>query len=184
MSDSSEPIGQQLVEIVDDDGRVIEVTTRVEMRRQSRRHRCTYVAVIACDGLDDGRCRPETELIVHQRADWKDVCPSYWDIAFGGVCGVGESWIDSAHRELEEEAGLFEVELVDLGRVDFVNDETAILGRAYVAPWRGSVVNNDGEVAQFGRVPLKDVNEWVSERDVCPDSAQVLLPLLERLWMS
>ena len=33
--------------------------------------------------------------------------PSYWDLAFGGVCGVGETFETSAVRELaEEEAAL------------------------------------------------------------------------------
>ncbi len=34
------------------------------------------------------------EVVVHQRAPWKDVAPSLWDLAFGGVCDVGEAHLD------------------------------------------------------------------------------------------
>jgi len=174
---------RELVEIVDADGRVIEIITRAEMRTQHQRHRCVYIAVIACDELgDDAKCPPHTELIVHQRADWKDVCPSYWDLAFGGVCGVGESWLLSARRELAEEAGIIDAPLVDCGPVEYSSHETSILGRAYIAFWPRSVRNDDGEVAQFDRVSLDQLAGWVAKRDVCADSAAVMLPLLERLW--
>ena len=60
--------------------------------------------------------RPGDRVVVHQRAAWKDVAPSAWDLAFGGVCGVGEGWLESATRELAEEAGLTDVPLTDLGQ--------------------------------------------------------------------
>ena len=97
----------QLVEHVDENGDVIEVVTRSEMRAKALRHRSVYIAV-----LDGDR------LLVHKRADWKDVFPGAWDLAFGGVCDVGEGWLESARRELLEEAGI-EAPLVDRGPVSF-----------------------------------------------------------------
>ena len=70
----------ELVEVIGPDGVVERVVTRAEMRAQNLRHRNIAVFVQRSDG----------RLVVHQRADWKDVYPSLWDIAFGGVPGVGE----------------------------------------------------------------------------------------------
>lgn len=98
---------RQQVGIVDVNGNVIEVIDRAEMRRRGARHRCTYVVVIRTDG----------RVVVHQRAPWKDVAPSLWDLAFGGVCDVGEGWLASAKRELAEGAGIAGVELTHLGPV-------------------------------------------------------------------
>ena len=87
----------ELVDVVDPDGRVLEVVTRAEMRRRRLRHRTVFVAVVDPD---------ERRLLVHRRADWKDTAPGWWDIAFGGVVAAGEGWDDAAVRELEEEAGV------------------------------------------------------------------------------
>ncbi|MDH4076132.1 MAG: NUDIX domain-containing protein, partial [Acidimicrobiia bacterium] len=105
--------GEELVEVVDEAGSVVRVATRTDVRAGNLRHRCTYIAVV--DG--DGR------LVVHQRADWKDVYPGYWDLCFGGVCGVGEEWAESAARELAEEAGIAGAALRLLGPVAYDADD-------------------------------------------------------------
>jgi len=86
----------EAVEIVDLDGEPISVITRGAMRAANLRHRATYIVVAAPDGA----------VLVHQRAAWKDIWPSRWDVAFGGICDVAETWRDAAGRELAEEAGV------------------------------------------------------------------------------
>ena len=81
---------------MDEAGNVVETVTRSRMRAANLRHRTVGVVVRTTGG----------EVVVHQRAAWKDVWPSYWDVAFGGVLEPGESWIDGARRELAEEAGI------------------------------------------------------------------------------
>ena len=77
----------ELVDVVDPDGRVLEVVTRAEMRRRRLRHRTVFEAVVDPD---------DRRLLVHRRADWKDTAPGWWDIAFGGVVAAGEGWDDAA----------------------------------------------------------------------------------------
>jgi isopentenyl-diphosphate delta-isomerase len=165
--------GAELVEVVDEAGRVIDVVTRRRMRAERLRHRCTYVAVIDSS-------RPETSIVVHKRAAWKDTYPSYWDIAFGGVCDVGESWPESAARELAEEAGIAGVELQDLGPVSYEAADGAVVGRVFVVRWDGPVRFDDGEVVAIDRVPLATIDDWASQRQVCPDSQQLVIPLLQQ----
>ncbi len=172
--------GDEWVEVVDTDGRVLEVTTRRRMRAERLRHRCTYVAVLVGppELVGEGRPAPESELVVHQRADWKDTYPSYWDLAFGGVCGVGEAWERSASRELAEEAGIVGAPLVDLGPCRYEESDNRVVGRVFVTAWPEEPTNTDGEVSSFGRVRLDELEGWVAERSVCPDSAQAVAPLL------
>src|SRR5690349_17836327 len=94
------------VEVVDERGTVVAVVPRPQMRAENLRHRS--VGIVVCSG---------SRVLVHRRADWKDVWPSRWDVAFGGVCDVGERYTDAARRELAEEAGIDvgEDELLDLG---------------------------------------------------------------------
>ncbi|MCP4083848.1 MAG: NUDIX domain-containing protein [Actinomycetia bacterium] len=157
--------GDELVEIVDVGGSVLDVVTRREMRAGDLRHRCTYVAVVTSAG----------ELVVHQRADWKDVHPAYWDVAFGGVCGVGEGWLLSAQRELAEEAGITGVELEDLGGVTWGN---IIVGRVFLACSDAELTCPDGEVQRVDRVAPGNLDRWLEGREVCLDSLDVVVPKL------
>ncbi len=157
----------ELVEHVDADGQVLAVVSRAEMRQQSLRHRCTYIAVV-----DSAK-----RLVVHQRADWKDVYPGWWDVSFGGICGVGEKWDTAAARELEEEAGL-EADLEYLGPGSYEGDDGAVFGRIYLARTDAEPSCPDGEVVATDRVPLDDLDHWLQGRSVCLDSIAVVLPLL------
>ncbi len=162
---------EELVDWVNVDGSVKEVVTRQRMRAETLRHRATYVAVI------DGAHR----LVVHQRAHWKEVYPSWWDLAFGGVCGAGEPWDLSAERELGEEAGIFGQPLTPLGGLVYDGDESLVVGRAYLLRWDGPIQFNDGEVVASDKIPFAELDDWLKDRLVCPDSLTGLLPLLRDL---
>ena len=149
----------QLVEHVDENGDVIDIVTRAEMRAGSLRHRSVYVAV-----LDD-----DDRLLAHKRADWKDVFPGAWDLAFGGVCDVGEEWESSAHRELLEEAGVTG-QLVDHGPVSFEAPGVALVGRFFVCRHSGPFAFNDGEVTSTQWVALDELADFVATHEVPPDS--------------
>lgn len=188
--------GDELVEWVTADGSVIEVVTRRRMRDEGLCHRCTYVAVVAgpTDRFEPGPGRgagppsldADDEIVVHRRADWKDVYPGFWDLAFGGVCGVGEDWAPSARRELAEEAGIAlgpDQRLVELGPVTFDDPATdaagpIVVGRVFLASWPGQPYSADGEAVEFARVRLGDLASWLDSRSVCPDSASLVAPAL------
>jgi len=185
--------GDELVERVDERGEVVEIVSRRRMRAEGLAHRCTYVVVLAApidrfaDPDSADRLLADDEVVVHLRADWKDVAPSHWDLAFGGVCGVGEPWAVSARRELAEEAGIElgpDDPLIDLGSTRFVDREsvagvdTLILGRLFLAAWPGEPTSTDGEAVAFDRIPLSGLASWMAERAVCADTAEVVAPLL------
>lgn len=168
MTDAAGGASAELVEVVDENGEVIEVVTRQEIRAGNLRHRCTYVAVVTSDD----------RLVVHQRAQWKDVYPGYWDVCFGGVTDVGEEWEAAALRELAEEAGVSDVALHELGPVTYDGDDGHIVGRAYVARYDGHLSCPDGEVVAVDHVPVADLDRWMSNRSICPDSELLVLPLV------
>jgi len=82
----------ELVDIVDDDDRVVATVTRAQMRAGRLQHRAVSIAVMSSD----------RRLLVHRRSDDKDLWPSMWDMAAGGVVAAGESYDAAAHRELAE----------------------------------------------------------------------------------
>lgn len=159
-------IADELVDLVDEDDRVLEVVTRAEMRARGARarHRACYVAVLTSAG----------ELVVHRRAPWKEVYPGFWDIAFGGVLTAGEAWDDAARRELAEEAGVG-AEPVLVGTASWSASDTNLNARVYVARSDGPFTCPDGEVVEVATVPLVELDAWLTDRDVCPDSVDLVV---------
>ena len=159
--------GDELVEEVDADGTVVRIVTRAEMRADRLRHRTTFIAVIDRAG----------RLLVHQRSPSKDVWPSRWDIAAGGVSAVGESWSDGARRELAEELGIA-APLRELGRGAYEDDDVKTVAAIFVATHDGDVVFADGEVVAARWVTADELVALLASEEFCPDSIALVLPLV------
>jgi len=161
--------GEERVEVLDERGAVVATVSRAEMRAGNLRHRSVYIAVVS-----GGR------LLVHHRAAWKDVWPSRWDIAFGGVCAPGERWTDAALRELAEEAGITvaESELLDLGDGRFESDEVRVVGRVYAVAHDGPFRFADGEVDDIEWIDIASIDDWLAAHETCPDSVDIVVPRL------
>jgi 8-oxo-dGTP pyrophosphatase MutT (NUDIX family) len=86
----------ELLDIVDEDDRVVGQAVRGEVYRRRLRHRCVFV--LARD--------PQGRIFVHRRTAGKLVFPSLYDMFVGGVVGAGESYDEAALREAEEELGV------------------------------------------------------------------------------
>jgi isopentenyldiphosphate isomerase len=86
----------ELVDVVDDEGRTIATVTRREVRERQLPHRCTWILVFNQRG----------DLFIHLRTPTKDSFPLHWDVTVGGILAAGESLDAGAQRELEEEIGI------------------------------------------------------------------------------
>ena len=158
------------VDIVDEHDRVVRTVSRAEMRRNRLRHRAVFVAVL------DGSGR----LLVHRRAETKDVWPGWLDIAVGGVVTSGESYEGAARRELAEEIGVVEVDpiVIDGGRFQAYDDtDVSLMGRCFVVTTTGPFVFADGEVSEAWWVTRDEFEELRGRERFLPDSLSLLLPL-------
>ena len=117
----------ELVTIVDRDNNIAGSATRRRMRAERLPHRCSYILVFNRRG----------ELYVQKRTMIKDIYPGYWDPAAGGVMQVGESYEESAAREVGEELGVRGVELRPLFDMWFEDERSAVWGRAFTCVYAG-----------------------------------------------
>jgi 8-oxo-dGTP pyrophosphatase MutT (NUDIX family) len=161
------------VEEVDEHGNVLRVVTRAQMRAELLRHRCTYIGVISSD----------RRLLIHHRAATKDVFPSYWDVCAGGVCTAGESWDESARRELAEELGV-DAPVEHLGSGTWEGGGASLVGHVYLARTDGPFTFADGEVVQARFVTLAELDQLLVTEPFCPDSVDLALPYYRRLLMA
>ena len=161
MEPQSDP-GQELVDLLDSDGRVVGVATRREIRSRRLPHRCTYLLVFG----------PNGDLLIHRRTTTKDVFPGFWDVAVGGVVASGEDWDAGVRREAEEELGV-EVEPTFLFEFRFQDDRTIAFGRVFRAIHPGPFQLQASEVAEAVFVPVQHLPDLFAERQFCPDGLAV-----------
>jgi isopentenyldiphosphate isomerase len=158
----------EIIDHVDETGAVLGTVTRSEMRSRNLMHRSVFIAV-----LNDA-----DQILVHRRAEWKDIWPDAWDIAVGGVVAADEPWEVAAARELAEEVGVA-AELSYLGEGVYSDDHVQEFARVYLARSEGPFTFEDGEVAEAAWVPIAQIREWLDGRPVCPDSIALVLPRLD-----
>jgi isopentenyldiphosphate isomerase len=175
MTDRPDPSGaaaaRELVDVVDEHDRVVDVVPRARMRAERLMHRCVFIAVVHPDG----------RLLVHQRSPHKDIWPGWWDLAVGGVVGAGETYDEAAQRELAEEVGIEGVEpaVLDGGATQrYVDADVALLGRCYRVVHPGPFTFADGEVVQARFVDRDELDHLLAHQPFLPDSRALLLPLL------
>jgi 8-oxo-dGTP pyrophosphatase MutT (NUDIX family) len=160
--------GDELVDVVDDEDHVVATVTRREMRLRRLRHRAVSIAVLGSDG----------RLLVHRRADTKDVWPGMWDLAAGGVVGSGETYDDAARRELEEELGITVGAMECLGEGRFEDESVALIGRGYRCTHDGPFAFTDGEIAEVRWVDRAALDRLMIAERFVPDNVALMLPLL------
>jgi isopentenyldiphosphate isomerase len=163
-------VGQrtELVDVVDDNDRVIATVSRAEMRARNLQHRAVSIAVLGTDG----------RLLVHRRAHTKDVWPSMWDLAAGGVVATGETYEDAARRELAEELGVVADDWLSLGEGRFADEAVAMIGRGFLVVHDGPFQFTDGEIAEVRWVDRDALATLLATESFVPDNLALLLPLL------
>ncbi len=155
--------GDELVDVVDEDDRVVSVVPRREMRARNLLHRCTYVLVERSDGL----------IHVHRRTETKDVDPGKYDMLPGGVCGAGETYDDCAVRELAEELGIEGVEPRFRFKHRYSEPDGEAWGAVYDVAWDGPIVPKAEEVAWYGWVTSEVLDRMLARESFCGDSREI-----------
>jgi isopentenyldiphosphate isomerase len=90
------PVSQELLDVVDQNDRVIGVKTRGEIHAQDLMHRSVHILVF----------NNKTELFIQKRSMSKDNDPGLWDSSAAGHVDSGEDYYHCAIRELGEELGI------------------------------------------------------------------------------
>jgi isopentenyldiphosphate isomerase len=154
----------ELVDVVDEDDRVVTTVTRGEVRRRQLLHRCAYVLLRNAAG----------EILVHRRTDTKDIFPGAYDMFSGGVCAAGESYDDCAWREVAEEFGVAGADLRFLFKHRYRGPGGQAWGAVYEARWDGAVRPQESEVAWQAWVAPERLDRMLGELPFCPDSREII----------
>ena len=130
---------EELVDVVDEDDRVVRQATRSEMRRERLLHRVVAILCLNSRG----------EIYVHRRTAEKDLFPSLYDMFVAGTVEAGETYDATALRELEEEVGIRGVQLERLFHYRYEGSETRSHTEVYRVVWDGPMTPQPSEI-QWG----------------------------------
>lgn len=153
----------ELVDVIDEAGQTIGSVTRQEMRRRRLPHRSTYVLVFDRTG----------RLFVHLRTTTKDVFPSHWDVAVGGVLTAGESFAEGVRREVREELGI-DVPAEELFPFRYEDAATVVQGRVYRIIHDGPFQLQAEEIVEGEFLTLQEALDRSRSVPYCPDGLAVL----------
>lgn len=162
---------EEEVDVVDAEDRVIGRASRSEVRRRRLRHRAVYVLVFNRAG----------QLFVHQRTASKDLYPSYFDVAVGGIVGRGETYDAAAEREMAEEIGVRDADLRCIMPFRYEDDSNQVNGMVYSCSHSGAVKLQAEEIVAGEWLDLDEVIERTSREQFCPDGLEALFRYLDRL---
>lgn len=159
----------EIVAIVDAQNNIVGAAPRWEMRAKRLVHRSTYILVF----------NPEGALYVQKRTMTKDVFPGYYDPATGGVVLAGESYEESAIRELEEEMGIRNVPLSRLFDFYFADERTRVWGGAFSCVYTGPLTLQEEEVESVVLLTPVEIFQRAQTEQFTPDGLYVVRRYVE-----
>ncbi|WP_372876338.1 NUDIX hydrolase [Pseudomonas sp.] len=154
----------ELVAWVDEQDRPLGGVLRAELRERRLIGRGTYILLFNSAG----------ELCVHRRTLSKALYPGYWDVAAGGMVLEGESYAESAARELAEELGIEDAPLVEHAHFLYDAAESRLWCRAYSAVSDAPLVLQPEEVLEARFMSLDEALADARCKPYCPDSLAAL----------
>ena len=89
-------VSEELLDVVDENDRLIGVKTRGEIHARGLMHRAVHILVFNSAG----------DLFLQKRSLSKDENPGLWDSSAAGHVDSGEEYLDCARREIAEELGI------------------------------------------------------------------------------
>jgi 8-oxo-dGTP pyrophosphatase MutT (NUDIX family) len=154
----------EIVRIVDRNNQETGECPRSVMRARNHIHRACYILVF----------NGKHELFVQKRTMYKDIYPGHWDIAAGGVVLAGESYEESAKRELLEELGITGVTLEFAGDRYFEDRDNRVWGRIFTCFHEGPF-SLQAEEIDFGRfMTISKTLDLSAIESFTPDGLEIL----------
>ena len=154
----------ETVQIVDEENTEIAAVSRRIMREQQLIHRACYILVFNQAG----------DLFVQKRTKTKDVYPGYYDVAAGGVVLAGESYEESAERELAEELGIEGVQLTPCFDNYFEDTVNKVWGRVFRCRHEGPFTLQKEEIESGGFMNVTQILDAADSQLFTPDGIEIL----------
>ena len=160
----AETLQSEMLDIVDANDSVVGSRTRGETHQLRLMHRSVHVLVFNSSG----------DLLLQKRSMLKDECPGMWDSSCAGHVESGQTYNETAPRELQEELG-FEAKssLEPLFKMHPTDQNGREFAMVYQTEFDGPFSVAEDEIDEVQWFAPDQVDQWVA---TCADgSAEVPL---------
>ena len=141
---------------VDENDNVIGFGSKKDAWSQGIRHRIVRVFILNSEG----------KVLLTQRGHTLESLPGRWNESAAGHVDEGEEYQSAASREVEEELGVRNVEVTEVGR--FKSEETDESDKqkkrwtaVYVAEYDGDIHPSEREVAALKWMTPQEAYDWM-----------------------
>ena len=142
-----------MFDVVDEENNVLRQASRHEVHTQRLRHRAVHIFVLNKRG----------ELFLQRRSRWKDAHPLRWDSSAAGHLNAGQSYDETAPRELLEELGVT-AECKTLGDLPATQKTGWEFVRIYTAEHEGPFRLAPAEIDSGGFFTIDQLDRWIQAR--------------------
>ena len=150
---AAQDVHGEIFDVVDLEDRVTGQLSRHEVHRQKLIHRAVHIFVFNARG----------DLFLQRRSRWKDTHPLKWDSSAAGHVNAGQTYAETAPREVEEELGVTAPveEIATLPPSKATGWEHV---RLYRAHHEGPFQLNPAELDGGGFFTLEQIARWTTAR--------------------
>ncbi len=149
----AETLSSELLDIVDDHDCVIGTLSRGEVHLQGFKHRSVHVLVFNANNA----------ILLQKRSMQKDECQGMWDSSCAGHVESGQSYEDTAPRELIEELGFSPMwPLVFLFKMLPTKDNGWEFAQVFRTDYNGPITVAADEIDEVQWFEPDVVDAWVS----------------------
>jgi len=163
----------EVVDVVDEEDRVVGRALRRDVRNRNLLHR--EVAAIVRNRKGD--------IYVHRRTNTKDVFPGMYDMFVAGIVGSEESYDHAIRRELAEELGVDGAQPTFLFKARYEDADINWWTCAYEVVWDGPIRLQEEEIAWGGFMGEADLVAKLHEWPFVPDGLKVFRRYLEEFGL-
>ena len=153
----------ELVDLIDRDDRVIGRARRPRVRALNLLHR--GVGIVCYD--------PRGAVYVHRRTRTKDVFPGLYDMLVGGVVASGETYDESAAREIAEELGIRGPTPALLCHYLYIGPRNRSRVAVYEVEWGGPIHHQPEEVEWGAWMAPDQLERALVEHRFVPDGLEI-----------
>lgn len=174
MKPLAETLSSELLDIVDDTDRVVGSRTRGDIHRLGLKHRSVHVLVFSSAG----------ELLLQKRSMMKDECRGMWDSSCAGHVESGQSYEETAPRELEEELGIsVDESLQALFKMPATADSGLEFAMVYRTVHDGPFEFAEDEIDEIAWYSTSEIDLWVrATMNQASDTPQTLTSGFCEIW--
>ncbi len=151
--EAAQDVHREQFDVVDETDRAERIATRHEVHTQNLRHRAVHIFVFNRAG----------ELFLQKRSHRKDMHPLKWDSSAAGHVDAGQSYDETAAREIIEELGV-SAPLESVAKISACANTGWEFVQLYRARHEGPFALSRAEIECGGFFPINLIERWLKKR--------------------